>query len=163
MRPPTSFALPDSDGAVRHFPPSGPVLLALVKEDCETCNLTLPLLESLHRATGDDLEVWVAVQKRDDIPLLRERHELTMPLLDDDALDLSYDADIDTVPTLFLYDQSQSCEIQTFGFDKFEWREISNEAMTLAGRRGRTAWDRLGHAARAAARLRGAQLRTGHL
>ena len=136
MRPPTSFALPDADGAVRHFPPRGPVLLALVKEDCDTCNLTLPLLESLHRATGDDLEVWVAVQKRDDIPVLRERHELTMPLLDDDALDLSYDADIDTVPTLFLYDESQSCEIQTFGFDKFEWREISNEAMTLAGRQG---------------------------
>ena len=105
MRPPTSFALPDADGAVRHFPPSGPVLLALVKEDCETCNLTLPLLESLHRATGDDLDVWVAVQKRDDIPVLRERHELTMPLLDDDDLDLSYDADIDTVPTLFLYDE----------------------------------------------------------
>lgn len=136
MRPPTSFALPDAEGGVRQFPPGGPVLLALVKEDCDTCNLTLPLLESLHRASGDGLDVWVAVQKRDDIPVLRERHDLTMPLLDDDELDLSYDADIDTVPTLFLYDKSNSCEIETYGFDKHEWREISNEAMTLAGREG---------------------------
>lgn len=136
MRAPTSFALPDAKGVIHYFPPSGPVLLALVKEDCDTCNLTLPLLESLHRATGDELDVWVAVQKRGDIPVLRERHDLTMPLLDDDALDLSYDADINTVPTLFLYDRANSCEIQTFGFDKHEWREISEEAMTLAGRSG---------------------------
>ena len=146
MRAPTNFALPDAEGGLRQFPPAGPVLLALVKEDCDTCNLTLPLLESLHRASSDGLDVWVAVQKRDDIDVLRERHDLTMPLLDDDDLDLSYDADIDTVPTLFLYDRSNRCEIETYGFDKHEWREISAEAMTLAGREGEPIgvdWDAL--------------------
>ncbi len=118
------------------FPPGGPVLLALVKEDCDTCNLTLPLLEAVHQATDDGLDVWVAVQKRDDIAVLRERHHLTMPLLDDDALDLSYEIDIDTVPTLFLYDGQQRCMLQTFGFDKHEWREIASESMALAGRSG---------------------------
>ena len=109
MHPPTEFALRDANGVEMHFPPDGPVLLALVKEDCDTCNLTLPLLESVHRATDDGLDVWVAVQKHDDIAVLKERHDLTMPLLDDDALDLSYDTDIDTVPTLFLYDEQRNC------------------------------------------------------
>ena len=146
MHPPTTFSLRDADGRERQFPPDGPVLLALVKEDCDTCNLTLPLLQKVHQATDDGLEVWVAVQKTDDIPVLKERHGLTMPLLDDDALDLSYDTDIDTVPTLFLYDEERNCTLQTFGFDRHEWREIANESMTLAGRPdGDTAieWDAL--------------------
>jgi hypothetical protein len=136
MHPPTKFSLLDANGQEQQFPPDGPVLLALVKEDCDTCNLTLPLLEAVHRATEDGLDVWVAVQKTDDIPVLKERHDLTMPLLDDDALDLSYETDIDTVPTLFLYDEEQNCTLQTFGFDKHEWREIASESMELAGRSG---------------------------
>lgn len=133
MHPPTQFTLLDADGRERQFPPSGPCLLALVKEDCDTCNLTLPLLEAVHRGANGGLDVWVAVQKRDDIPVLKDRHDLTMPLLDDDALDLSYETDIDTVPALFLYDEDQNCTLQTYGFDKHEWREIANESMTLAG------------------------------
>ena len=146
MHPPTKFSLRNADGQEMQFPPQRPVLLALVKEDCETCNLTLPLLEAVHRATDDGLDVWVAVQKSDDIPILKDRHDLTMPLLDDDALDLSYETDIDTVPTLFLYDEEQNCTLQTFGFDKHEWREIASESMALAGRPdGDTAidWDAL--------------------
>ena len=146
MHPPTKFSLRNADGQEMQFPPQRPVLLALVKEDCETCNLTLPLLEAVHRATDDGLDVWVAVQKSDDIPILKDRHDLTMPLLDDDALDLSYETDIDTVPTLFLYDEQQNCTLQTFGFDKHEWREIASESMALAGRPdGDTAidWDSL--------------------
>ncbi|MCY4619986.1 MAG: TlpA family protein disulfide reductase [Chloroflexi bacterium] len=134
MHPPTKFSLQDANGQEMQFPPQGPVLLALVKEDCDTCNLTLPLLEAVHRATDDGLDVWVAVQKTEDIPVLKDRHDLTMPLLDDDALDLSYETDIDTVPTLFLYDQEQNCTLQTFGFDRHEWREIAKESMALAGR-----------------------------
>jgi len=89
MHPPTKFSLLDAEGQEKQFPPDGPVLLALVKEDCDTCNLTLPLLEAVHRDTDEDLDVWVAVQKRDDIDVLRQRHDLTMLLLDDDALDLN--------------------------------------------------------------------------
>ena len=136
----------DADGVERQFPPPGPCLLALVKEDCDTCNLTLPLLEAVHRAGNGGLDVWVAVQKQDDIPVLKDRHDLTMPLLDDDALDLSYDTDIDTVPTLFLYDESHECTLQTFGFDRHEWRELSDEAMTLSGQSGHDAgidWESL--------------------
>ena len=146
MHPPTVFALRDVDGAEYSFPPSGPCLLALVKEDCDTCNLTLPLLEAVHRSSNGGLDVWVAVQKTDDIPVLKARHDLTMPLLDDDALDLSYETDIDTVPTLFLYDETHECRLQTFGFDKHEWREISGEAMALSGQPGREIgvdWDQL--------------------
>ena len=148
MRAPVAFTLPDADGQPHHFPRGGaarPCLLAIVKEDCDTCNLTLPLIETLHRDAGDGLDVLVAVQKREDIGVLRERHSLTMPLLDDDALDLSFEADIDTVPSLFLYDGAASVSIETFGFDRHEWRELSREAMSLAGTGGEPGidWDAL--------------------
>ena len=147
MRAPSNFSLADSSGTQFHFPrpQSRACLLAIVKEDCDTCNLTLPLIEALHRDANEGLDVLVAVQKRDDIDVLRDRHSLTMPLLDDDALDLSYDADIDTVPSLFLYDGEGASQIETFGFDRHEWRELSREAMTLAGLGGEPGidWDAL--------------------
>lgn len=134
MKPPTAFALDDAEGSRLGFPSGRPTLLVLVKEDCETCNLTLPLVQALHQAAGEGLATWVIAQATADIPVLRARHGLTMPLLDDDALDVSYDAEIDTVPSLFLYDADGACTLQTFGFDKAEWQALASEAMDLAGK-----------------------------
>ena len=133
MRPPAVFNLRDDREARFAFPASRPTLLAFVKEDCETCNLTLPLLEAIHRAAGDRLNVWGVAQATADISILRERHRLTMPLLDDDTLDLSYDADIDTVPSLFLYDSSGACVRELSAFWKDEWQTLIDEAVALAG------------------------------
>lgn len=133
MKPPTTFTLSDDRGATRSFPNARPTLLVFVKEDCETCNVTLPLLEALHQAADDRLDVWAVAQVGDDIPILRERHGLTMPMLDDNQLDLSYDADIDTVPSVFLYSGDGECTLQTFGFDRDEWQALTSEALELAG------------------------------
>ncbi|MEE9277242.1 MAG: TlpA family protein disulfide reductase [Dehalococcoidia bacterium] len=134
MKPPVSFRLSDDQGVVHSFPNQRPTLLVFVKEDCATCNLTLPLLEAVHRAADGGLEVLTVAQISGDIPVLRERHALTMPMLDDGDLDLSYEADIDTVPSLFLYDGDGACTLQTYGFDKAEWQELAKEALTLAGK-----------------------------
>jgi hypothetical protein len=56
-----------------------------------------------------------------------------MAMLDDDSLDVSFEADLDTVPSLFLYDTDGECTLQTFGFDRDEWQALAGEAMALAG------------------------------
>ena len=132
MKPPAAFSLHDAQGSPHSFPPGRPTLLAFVKADCETCNLTLPLLEALHRGSGGKLAVWSIVQASGDIATLRERHALTLPLLDDDALDVSADADIDTVPSLFLYDRGGGPVAQTFGFNQQAWRDLIQQADALA-------------------------------
>ena len=131
MQPPAAFSLRDAQGSPHTFPSGRPTLLAFVKEDCETCNLTLPLLELLHQSTGGELAVWGLVQASSDIATLRERHGLSFPLLDDDALEVSADADIDTVPSLFLYDQSGAPIAQTLGFDQRDWRALIERAEAL--------------------------------
>lgn len=131
MKPPTAFSLQDAQGNLRTFPTANPMLLAFVKADCETCNLTLPLLETLHRSIGTKLTVWALVQARSDIPVLRARHRLTLPLLDDDALHVSADADIDTVPSLFLYDRKATPIAETYGFDRKAWRDLIARAESL--------------------------------
>ena len=134
MKPPIAFTLHDDGGTPFSFPTQRPTLLAFVKEDCETCNLTLPLIEAVHQAVGGAMDVVAISQKQADIAVLRDRHALTLAMLDDDSLDVSYDADLDTVPSLFLYDASGECTLQTYGFDRDEWRALAGEAVTLAGK-----------------------------
>ncbi len=131
MKPPITFSLQDAQDNTRTFPPANPVLLAFVKADCETCNLTLPILEALHCSIGTQLTVWALVQARSDIPTLRARHSLTIALLDDDALNVSADADIDTVPSLFLYDRNGTPIAETYGFDRKAWRDLIERAESL--------------------------------
>lgn len=134
MKPPIAFTLHDDSGTPFSFPTQRPTLLAFVKEDCETCNLTLPLIEAVHQAVDGAMDVVAISQKQADIAVLRDRHALTIAMLDDDSLDVSYDADLDTVPSLFLYDASGECTLQTYGFDRDEWQALAGEAVALAGK-----------------------------
>ena len=138
MKAPTAFTLEDDQGQAQAFPTGTgrPALVALVKEDCACCNLTLPQIEALRESAGDRLDVLVLAQQRADLPVLRARHGLSMPLLDDSALDVSYDAEIDTVPSLFLYGADGLPALETYGFDKQEWQAIVAEALALAGVHG---------------------------
>ena len=132
MNPPGAFTLSDDQGTAHHFPNHTPTLLAFVKEDCETCDLTLPLIEAIHQAAGTGVDVVAIAQGSADIPVLRDRHHLTMPMLDDAGLDVSYEADLDTVPSLFLYDADGHCRFQTYGFDKDQWQELTTATMQMA-------------------------------
>ena len=50
----------------RSFPNGRPALIAMVKEDCPTCGIVMPLLEAFHRALWRDaLDVLVVGQTQD--------------------------------------------------------------------------------------------------
>jgi thiol-disulfide isomerase/thioredoxin len=117
--------LEDASGRAAHFPSGRAALVCFVKEDCPTCNEVMPLLEALHAAFGSRMDVLVAGQTQEGNALLAERHALTVPILDDSRLKVSFAYDIDTVPTLFLAD-GEGRELATLvGFVRDEWQALA--------------------------------------
>jgi peroxiredoxin len=119
-----SFSLPDTGGQPHAFPTGRPALLCFVKEDCPTCGLSMPLIEAAHRAFGEVIDVWAIGQDAEGNALLEERHNLTLPLLDDSALHVSYAYDLDTVPTIILAGRDGHERRRFVGFGKDDWQDL---------------------------------------
>ena len=114
------FSLRDLRGADRSFPTGGKAALCFVKEDCPTCNLVMPLIETLHRQSS--CAVLAPGQTAAGNAALARRHGLTLALLDDSALKASFAYDVDIVPTLIAADASGAEQGRLTGFDKGEWQ-----------------------------------------
>ena len=128
----SAFSLDDSHGLTRAFPTKRPALLCFVKEDCPTCGLSMPLIEDAHRAFGPALDVWAIGQDREGNETLVKRHSLTVPMLDDSALKVSFTYGVEIVPTIILADQS-GAEVTRFeGFDKADWQKLFRELGQIA-------------------------------
>ncbi|MGI9328304.1 MAG: TlpA family protein disulfide reductase [Pseudomonadales bacterium] len=124
------------------LPKSGPALVCFVKEDCPTCNTVMPLLEALHRQWGDRCPVQVLGQTQDGNAKLVREHDLSVPIADDSALQVSYAADIDTVPTLFFAGETQQQPL--VGFVRDEWRAALDQCAQQQGLgNAEIAWDEL--------------------
>lgn len=98
------FSLRDQRARTRTFPTGRPALLVFVREDCPTCGTSMPLLEGAHRAFGEAVDVWAIGQEAAGNAVLLDRYGLTLPLLDDSELRVSFGYDLDTVPTVILSD-----------------------------------------------------------
>jgi hypothetical protein len=128
----SAFSLDDAHGITRAFPTKRPALLCFVKEDCPTCGLSMPLIEDAHRAFGAALDVWAIGQDREGNETLVKRHALTVPMLDDSALKVSFTYGVEIVPTIILADQS-GAEVTRFeGFDKADWQKLFREVGQIA-------------------------------
>src|SRR5260370_15627116 len=128
-----AFELRDSRGIARTFPSVRAVVLCFVKEDCPTCGLTMPLIEAAHASFGASVEVWAIGQDAECNAKLVERHRLTVPLLDDSALKVSFAYGLDTVPTIILADW-RGAELRRFvGYGRDEWREMFADLPRLSG------------------------------
>ena len=117
------FSLADTCSGDDFTFPTGrakPALLCFVKEDCPTCNLVMPLLQALHE--GGDVEVLAPGQTADGNRALVEKHGLTLPLLDDSILKVSFAYDVETVPLLLLADGEGRERARLVGFDRSEWQ-----------------------------------------
>jgi thiol-disulfide isomerase/thioredoxin len=126
------FTLDTLAGEPQGFPSSRPTLLCFVKEDCPTCVLSMPLIESAYRAFGDRIDVLTIGQDRPGNVALVERFKLTAPMLDDSALKISFKLDIETVPTIILTDDAGR-ELRRFiGFGREDWRDLWTEIAKLA-------------------------------
>lgn len=114
-----------ADGARQvKFPTGRRALICFVKEDCPTCNEIAPVLQQLYTSVGDSMDILVVGQTRAGNTRLIEQHGLTVPLLDDSELGVSFEYDIETVPTLFAADATGQAEATLVGFVKEEWQQL---------------------------------------
>ncbi len=92
-------------------------LVAVVKRDCPTCELVATVLAELSRRDG----LTVYCQDDPDFPAA------VAEVIDDRALDVSYDLAIEIVPTLIRF--AGGAEVaRTYGWDRSVWRELTGLA-----------------------------------
>jgi hypothetical protein len=126
-----AFSLPAADGVTRTFPTGRHALLCFVKEDCPTCQLSMPPIQAAHEAFGDHLDVWAIGQDAEGNAKLVAAHALSLPMLDDSALKVSFEYDIDTVPTVILTDAAGK-EVRRFvGFGKQDWQDLYRDLIDI--------------------------------
>lgn len=128
-----SFALPDLDGQLRRFPGGRPSLLCFVKEDCKTCNLVMPILEAFHRAFGARADIVLVGQSKTGNVILRGRHALTAPILDDSDCSVSFAWDFEVVPAVFWTDGEGNPRTQFQGFVRSEWQALEQQISAELG------------------------------
>jgi thiol-disulfide isomerase/thioredoxin len=127
------FSLVDQNGRERRFPDGRPALLCFVKEDCPTCDMSMPLIEAASQALKGEFDVLMIGQEAAGNALLVERHGLTAAMLDDSELKVSFAYDVEIVPTIVLAD-ARGAEVRRFeGFEKSDWQRVLSQAAHLAG------------------------------
>lgn len=124
------FSLIDSTGSTRSFPSGRTELLCFVKEDCPTCVLSMPLIQAANEAFGEAIDVWAIGQDTEGNAKLVERFGLTVPMLDDSALGVSFRYDLDTVPTIILADGDGEAIEQFVGFGRADWQALFQRLIT---------------------------------
>ena len=90
-------------------------LVAIVKQECATCQLVEPVLQSL--ASRDDVALTVYTQ--DDVQFPAD-----VDPVDDTELEVSWHLDIETVPTLIRVEDGQEVD-RTVGWLRSEWEKVS--------------------------------------
>jgi hypothetical protein len=92
-------------------------LIAVVKRDCPTCELTAPVLGELARRVG--LQVYT--QDDPSFP------ETVSERIDDTTLDISHRLKIEVVPTLIRLEKGREVD-RTYGWDRGEWERVAGVA-----------------------------------
>ncbi len=127
------FTLTDLEGPARQFPTGRPSLICFVKEDCHTCNLVAPILEAFHQTWGDGADIWVLGQSGEGNLVLRDRHGLTLPFLDDSDCRTSFSWDFEIVPALFRFSADGDMLAKFEGFVREEWQGLAQATATDLG------------------------------
>lgn len=87
--------------------------VVVVKEDCATCQLAVPLMEQL----SADFKLEIYSQDNPDFPS-------GLDAIDDLELEKSWSLNIETVPTIIKYDEGREVG-RTFGWDRAEWEALT--------------------------------------
>ena len=88
------------------------LILAVVKNDCPTCQLLIPTLENL----GEAGKLTVVLQDEMNFPYEADW------VLDDRDLEISWNLNLDSVPTLLRFDKGEEVE-RTVGWSREEDRK----------------------------------------
>ena len=140
----TAFNLIDMEGVTRAYPTGRPSLICFVKEDCQTCNLAAPVIESFAKAWGTKADVWMLGQSTDGNLILKDRHGLTLPILDESGCKTSFAWDFEIVPALFWLGADGTLKTKLEGFVRQEWQDLDTQiAADLKGQPAAVAWSEL--------------------
>ena len=90
------------------------LILAVIKNDCPTCQLLIPTLDDLGK-TG---KLTVVLQDEIDFPSEADW------VIDDRELEVSWNLNLDSVPTLLHFKNGEEVE-RTVGWSREEWRKIT--------------------------------------
>ncbi|WP_299566040.1 TlpA disulfide reductase family protein [uncultured Sulfitobacter sp.] len=124
------FTLNDLTGEPHGIPQDRPALVCFVKDDCETCNTAAPVLEAMHKAYGNAVDVLLVAQSGAANADFAERHNLSMPVLDDTSCKTAFDWDIESVPSVFMLDADGQVRTQFEGFIRTDWEALSQDMST---------------------------------
>ena len=119
-----AFQLVDGEGTARRFDPAERSVVCFVKEDCPTCTEVLPVIEKLRAHFAGHLPFLVIGQDPAGNRALEQRFDLAAPLLDDTELTVSFDWELDIVPTLFVTGGAGD-EQMLVGFVRDEWQALA--------------------------------------
>ena len=123
----TPIGFKDADGAA--------TLLVFFKHDCDTCHLTLPLVQRLHAALSPRglRVVGVAQDGPGDAADVIKRHDLTFSVALDAELDVSADYGFDAVPALILAGRDRRVLASFEGFTRPDLLNLTNLAAAACG------------------------------
>ena len=109
----------------------GPVLAAFFKVSCPVCQYTLPYLQRIHKAHGDQKVTIVGISQdnqRDTDAFLKAYGVTFRTLLDDpNGYAVSNAYGLTNVPSLFLIGQDSQIEISSVGWVKQEVEDINRK------------------------------------
>ncbi len=110
------------------------MVLAFVKDDCPTCELTSSLIDKIGETFAGPIDTWVVAQDEDGPDAYASRLPSNMPVLDDSALKVSYAFDLDTVPTIVVADGDGEESSRVIGFERSDWQTLFQDLASLSGR-----------------------------
>ena len=122
-----AFLLEDDAGGASSFPGSKPALICFVKEDCPTCNEVMPVIEAFFQAFASDVDILVPGQTLEGNRTLTAAHGLSVPVLDDSSLKVSFAYDVEIVPSVYLADATGQSQRMLVGFVREEWQALAEQ------------------------------------
>ena len=122
-----AFLLEDDAGGASSFPGSKPALICFVKEDCPTCNEVMPVIEAFFQAFASDVDILVPGQTLEGNRTLTATHGLSVPVLDDSSLKVSFAYDVEIVPSVYLADATGQSQRMLVGFVREEWQALAEQ------------------------------------
>ena len=133
------FTLVDSKGESHRLADAladGPVVLAFMKADCDTCTLAFPYLERLHQAYPTDRwQIWGICQNpARAADWFAGRTGVTFPMLiDGDELPVSQAYDPPATPTIFFVDPGGTIQSTQYGLSKPDLNALAEQVAAALG------------------------------
>ena len=93
----------------------------------------MPVLQSFYIAYCEAIDIHVVGQTTEGNSLLISNHQLSVPVLDDSALQVSFAYDLDVVPTTIVSDVAGNVTLRDEGFVKADWQALNHQLASISG------------------------------